>query len=60
MSAAEMAGAEVLRFIVTHPELIRVAREAVQCGCTEEGIVAAIKAEMTRASDAAMAKELGK
>ena len=55
-----MAGAEVLRFIVTHPELIRVAREAVQCGCTEEGIVAAIKAEMTRASDAAMAKELGK
>lgn len=53
-----MAAGEVLAFLLRHPELIRVAREAIQCGCTEEGIVAAIKAEMTKASDAAMAKEL--
>lgn len=56
--SAEMAAGEVLSFLLRHPELIRVAREAIQCGCTEEGIVAAIKAEMTKASDAAMAKEL--
>ncbi len=57
--APEMAAAEVFAFLAAHPAIVQAAREAIQCGCSEAGIVALIKGAMTEASDLQMQKELG-
>lgn len=57
MMGSELA--KVFSFLAGHPEIIETARQAIECGCTEDTIVSAIKSAMKVASDEQMKKELG-
>ena len=51
---------DVFQFLAAHPSILETARQAIQCGCTEQTVVDAIKAAMTIASDEQMKKDLPK